>query len=1138
NSSYVIAKIADEYAPDYNISYDKISGNIFTGIEVKNLKYANQTISNNIVYKWNPLTLVQKKITVDQMKIENVNINVIKALITSFDVDESDDNSSGSFDFDIGVENIDISIDPFQEEGIAVNKTIITADDILYHSDGRLEVDNLFVDIDSNLSKFSLKGSMDEGELHLSSLQVNTLDSEMLETILLAQTQDKTTKNQTKNKAKQVESEKSFIPAKVKIDHFSGFILPREYMSTEIKKLYLELDNLDIDVKKIFENKYDIIQLESLVLKLDTNITSVELNASLKDEHLAFKTLSLKHIDIYALQKLFPDDNDSVEQSKENHKVETNIWIPKQISIEQLYADIVPMDYDPIEVSTLGLQGKKIELDVNRLMLKKGYIELNGTSNVSDITFLGNVRENQLDGKTSLLPHKALYEVYNLPMRADAIEPIVIDLNASEKHVVAALNTRATQVLEAKKDAFNIDIDSLISNVVYNIDTSTLRAESKVKVTTPYAKDISISNTFMLDDTMQYYGTVKAPTMSGLDVKMAEALKNLDIRYKGDDKSIHADLSSKQMKGSFNSDDMKKGRFVLKTIEALKLNKFVTLPAELNATKVNVDVDFPINFEKMDLLKGKVAVTSNLLNIDADIIFDEALKIEAETNIPNKSLLRDYNKEIKWNALTPMDIDMSMKEERVRLNLKSNALKAKIKYHLGKQKVKGEIAVEGLVTTIAGNVDKEIKISSNVSSMKSLKKGITSLYTLEDFPPLEGTASLSTTITALKRVDFVLYSPKIIYKVDRKTKHVLHDVTATAFIEDSKVELSSYTLAYNQQIFFSTKPSRVDVDETFITLESIWLNDSLDVTGQYNKKTKKGTIYAKANSYPIVHEYADINAMIDLESKLDGNKTSVDGNITLLDGKIKYNIAKKTFASDDDIIFVQEMKKKNDSLFMKNLSTNIQLNTKEPLVLKQGAINIKLKPELGIHKVENEELMVLGSVEILKGGTYMFEGKKFVLSKSAIHFTGNPNKPLLELKVKYRALNHRITILISGTADAPIIHFSSNPSLSKEQILSLILFDTEAGGDAHSGDEMMKMMGGAMAKSALSNLGVQLDHLVLGEGNSIEVGKKLTDKITIIYVDGEVSRVKLKYRHSPRTDSVIQMSEESQSYDIIFKDDF
>ena len=81
-------------------------------------------------------------------------------------------------------------------------------------------------------------------------------------------------------------------------------------------------------------------------------------------------------------------------------------------------------------------------------------------------------------------------------------------------------------------------------------------------------------------------------------------------------------------------------------------------------------------------------------------------------------------------------------------------------------------------------------------------------------------------------------------------------------------------------------------------------------------------------------------------------------------------------------------------------------------------------------------------------------------------------------------------------------------------------------------------MGGAMAKSALSDMGVKLDHLVLGEGNSIEVGKKLTDKMTIIYVNDVVSGVKLQYRHSPRTESVIQMSEESQSYDIIYKDDF
>jgi len=77
-----------------------------------------------------------------------------------------------------------------------------------------------------------------------------------------------------------------------------------------------------------------------------------------------------------------------------------------------------------------------------------------------------------------------------------------------------------------------------------------------------------------------------------------------------------------------------------------------------------------------------------------------------------------------------------------------------------------------------------------------------------------------------------------------------------------------------------------------------------------------------------------------------------------------------------------------------------------------------------------------------------------------------------------------------------------------------------------------------MAKSALNDLGIKLDHLVLGEGNSVEVGKKLTNKITIIYVNDIVSKVKLKYEHSPRTESVIGASEESQSYDIIYKRDF
>ena len=52
--------------------------------------------------------------------------------------------------------------------------------------------------------------------------------------------------------------------------------------------------------------------------------------------------------------------------------------------------------------------------------------------------------------------------------------------------------------------------------------------------------------------------------------------------------------------------------------------------------------------------------------------------------------------------------------------------------------------------------------------------------------------------------------------------------------------------------------------------------------------------------------------------------------------------------------------------------------------------------------------------------------------------------------------------------------------MTKEEILSVILFDSEGGAGTNSGEDMMKMMGGAMAKSALSDLGVKLDHLVIG----------------------------------------------------------
>ncbi len=110
--------------------------------------------------------------------------------------------------------------------------------------------------------------------------------------------------------------------------------------------------------------------------------------------------------------------------------------------------------------------------------------------------------------------------------------------------------------------------------------------------------------------------------------------------------------------------------------------------------------------------------------------------------------------------------------------------------------------------------------------------------------------------------------------------------------------------------------------------------------------------------------------------------------------------------------------------------------------------------------------------------------------------------------------------------------------MKREQILSIILFDSEAGSGTNSGDDMMKMMGGAMAKSALSDMGIKLDHLAIGSDGSMEVGKKLTDKIMFIYINDEIPQVRVKYLHTSRLESVISADEESEAYDIVYKRDF
>ena len=1020
NSSFVIQKAAERFAPDYEISYRSITGNILTGVSISGVKFKGEPLVEGLNFSWDPSRLLYKSITIHKINIDALNVDTAKHLAAAFI--QEDNSSSGPFGFTVSAGRVHLSVDPFLEQGIFVSKTLLDAKEIQYAGE-RLQIGNFTLLADSNISRIDAEGS-------------------------------------------------------------------------------------------------------------------------LTGDTLSFEHLVWTDIDTLAVQKLFFNENNgsgrtvSAEQNRTEQSKDASP-LPKTVILKSFHADVLPAVYDPVHVLRLVLDARDLRFDAETLLIEKGSVDLNGTTNLSNFRHSGKIRNNRLSGRIDLTPNKKLFELYDLPLRKEAIGDIMVDFNASKERISADIRAKAKHVLISKNGEFNLDVNSILSHVVYDIRKNILTADSDMLITTPYAKDISVTNIFTMDGEISYRGEIKAKELIGIDAKFTKPLKNLKIRYSGDSMKAGIVMAADGVKGTFDSADLKKGQLHLETTKAISVNEMVSLPAELNGSKVNVTFDAPLDFKRITPVKAKVKILSNIADIDADIVYGKTLGIKAIAHLPDNSLLRSWNENIRWDALDPLRINALLAESNVTLELGSEVLSSKMKYILGKGKVDGEIKLAGLVTKVKGVARKKITVNAHVDSMKSLSDSVRSFYMVENIPPLEGSLDLSVDITALKQADITLTSPKVIYKADRKTEHLINDVKVVISLEREKVWLKAYKATYNKMKFFSTKPSLVNLKADTVEISPFWLNDQLKVVGTYDLKKKKGEMSAEASSLHVAHEWVDLDSAVSLNTELDGNQTSVKGELTLLGGDIHYDLRQKTFASDSDIIIVQDRKKvKESSPFTDNLSISVKVRTKKPLVYRQGDVNIQAKVDLGIEKAAGTAVLVLGMVELPAGGSYIFQDKKFVLKRSSVYFTGDINQPILDIKAEYKTVKYLISVSVTGTPDLPNINFSSVPYLTREQILSVILFDSEAGAESNSGEDMMKMMGGAMAKSALSNVGIKLDHLVLGAGNSVEVGKKLTDKITIIYINDEVSSVKLKYDYSRNIEGVITISPESSSGDIFYKGDF
>jgi len=1145
SSQRVIEWTAQKYAPEYDFSYTHISGTLFSGIEVKDLAFKDEKLMDTIGFAWSPLALLSNRVTINKLELLGVEVDALKNTAKAFASDEpkSEDNSSFVMPMALEVNNIDISINSFEEENITINSITLKSKNILFQE--RLDIERLLLNIDTNISTLAIDATLQDQKATLSKLSLEEVDLVQIRQIIdsLQSQEDSNGSNSSTAVAEKKSTPSPLMPTALEVESLNIAINPAKFPEVDIAKASLDIESITVDMLKVLTPTKNAIEVEEIRLLVDTNLSKLSLNASLKDEKVLVEELFIEEIDTLALEKLFvpkesnsTDINNRESNSTQVEASEPSPFVPKSLELKKFHTSIKQALYDDIDIKSLQIDAKEFIFDIHNLIAKDGAIDINAISNLATLEYSISIIDNQIKSKGVATPLKELFAKYTL--REGGVEPIAFVVDANQSHVDAKIAMNGTKILVAKEGEFNVEKLAFVNRLHYNIPDKKLTLHNKANIQTPYAKDILLDNNFVLDGEKFYFkGSLLPGKLEALDANQSKPLQDLTISYEGNNSSIEAYIDSAELQGQLISSDFKQGDFNLSTKKPLVLQELVTLPPKLEKTKLEFDINAPLDFVNKSSNSATVKILSNLVNFDATIDYNKSVKVQSTTSFPANSLLRDFDKALHLDKINPLKSDIQMDDKSIAVDIVSNAVNAKAMYNLENQDIRGMLDVVKERIVFDGNLQNKVILKHAIPNIKELVARVQTLYSFED-PKIGGDVNLSISIENASKLDITLASNQLRIKPDKKTEHIIDDTMFSLEFVDSNLTLKSYHTTFQEQKIFATKPSFIRLKESRVDITPFWLNDALQIRGNYNLIDKKGDIILYADTFEVSHKMIDLKSKIDIKATIDGIKTKVDGKVTIMGGRVYLDMDKRSFATDSDIIIVQNIKKREASPFMENLILSLIIDTQKPLVYKTSDADIKLKTDVVVQQIGATPLAVYGTATIMDGSYYMFQEKNFTLKDSLIAFVGDPSKPILDIMALYNSLYYEIKIQVTGDPQTPNLIFSSVPRLTREQILSVILFDNEDAGDSSSGDEMMKMMGGAIAKSALSGVGIKIDHLSLGTDGSMEVGKKISDKVTIIYSNDEVSSARLQYDWNKNIKSNIMSDGESSGVDIIYRREF
>ncbi len=1017
----------------------------------------------------------------------------------------------------VNVKNAKLSLSPFRNKDISSKDLKVKISNAQFSvQELQLKKANLTIEYLSDIVSANAAVNIKDRNLNIKNLKLAVIKPNHLIKIY-QEYLDKNSSNSNGNgmpvdilKLKKVSLNKALIELK-------DFKINKENINSV--KIQLNGANYDLNSSKLKIKNYDIV------------LNSTILTAKIKG--LINKKLLIKNAQFESANtdKLIFFIKNSISKNSDKNNGNKKLPIPDIFYIEKLSVSANRLSFKPFVINRAKIQASKVEGKIKKFKLEKGNLKAEVSSNWGDAGLVGLIKDNNYYAKGHYKATQKLFDEYNIPLIAKNLEALKVNGRFGFKNLELTANLQGRDIL---KNIKKLDILSSKNKFIYDYSSGNILWTIDAKVNSVYSGKANLINTLTYKNKLEYYGKLIPEQKLEFSKKLENLFNALSLSYKGNDKKIDIDFTTAMLRGVLKSNSYKGGKLTITNRVPIKLASIVNIGNGFkNALVSRLKIEAPIVYEKILPIKGKMDISSNIGNISGDWEYKDGFKSKFKFKIPKNSLIVKKVSKVNISAISPLNIDLSVFKNNLNIKYKNNYINGEASYVYDSKKIAAKLSSGSTLIKADGTIN-NIKLILNSKSIKNSLKDINRFYKIASIPNLTGSLIITANIKGLKTVEIDAKSTKIIY--DKKSK--IKNIALKARYKDGIITLNSYKFKLNGYNFFASNPSKIKIDSNNINIRQLWINNSLLADGNYNTKNSKGVFKLKSNNFKIDNSDVKVNLALNANIKIAGKKIAADGKIDIINGIIRKNLKSKNVAENEDIIILQRKAAKENTNFAKNIKLNLSVVSQNGIRYAQDGSNFLLKPKLKITKNYGSLSNFRGVVNIQKGGYYILNGKKLILKKGIITFKGKSSSPNLNIVLAYHGSEYDISINVSGTPTRPVLYFSSNPPLAKDQILAYLLFDDSTAAGTHSQEAMMSLVGGALAKSFLGSIGIKIDHISIKQ-NGFSVGKSLGKHIIIYYnQEGEKSSVKTRVNITNSIKTEIEVGGESQSADIIFSKEY